>query len=132
LGLVVLASLVSGAGTGLLSPALNRRGAEQRARRPHGQRNDQPAIDHSRFGARASNCQSGSDLRAVHVAAPARAAPFIRQVGTALGVSAFVLAATAGGFRVGLRLMIAVSAGAFACILALPAHSLQANHVDVK
>jgi MFS family permease len=50
---------------------------------------------------------------------------FIRQVGAALGVSAFVLAATAGGFRVGLLLMIAVSAGAFACILALPAHSLQ-------
>ena len=30
-----------------------------------------------------------------------------------------------GSFRVGLLLMIAVSAGAFACILALPAHSRQ-------
>jgi hypothetical protein len=49
---------------------------------------------------------------------------FIRQVGAALGVSAFVLAATVGGFRVGLLLMIAVSAGTFACVLALPAHSL--------
>jgi hypothetical protein len=39
-------------------------------------------------------------------------------------VSAFVLAATTGGFRVGLLLMIAITAGAFACILALPAHSL--------
>jgi hypothetical protein len=32
---------------------------------------------------------------------------FIRQIGAALGVSAFVLAATVGGFRVGLLLMIA-------------------------
>ena len=30
----------------------------------------------------------------------------------------------AGGFRVGLLLMIGVSAGPFACILALPAQSL--------
>jgi hypothetical protein len=37
-------------------------------------------------------------------------------VGAALGVRAFVLAATAGGFRVGLLLLIAVSAGAFACV----------------
>ena len=36
---------------------------------------------------------------------------FIRQIGAALGVSAFVLAATVGGFRLGLLLMIAVSAG---------------------
>jgi hypothetical protein len=36
---------------------------------------------------------------------------FIRQVGAALGVSAFVLAATLGGFQLGLLLMIAVSAG---------------------
>ena len=56
---------------------------------------------------------------------------FIRQVGAALGVSAFVLAATVGGFRIGLLLMIAVSAGAFACILALPAHSLHGTH-DVQ
>jgi len=34
---------------------------------------------------------------------------FIRQIGAALGVSAFVLAATVGGFRLGLLLMIAVS-----------------------
>jgi len=46
----------------------------------------------------------------------------IRQIGAALGVSAFVLAATVGGFRLGLLLMIAVSAGTFACVLALPAH----------
>jgi hypothetical protein len=50
------------------------------------------------------------------------------QIGANLGLSAFVLAATAGGFRVGLLLMIAVSAGAFACILALPAHSLHGAH----
>jgi len=49
---------------------------------------------------------------------------FIRQIAAALGVSAFVLAATVGGFRLGLILMIAVSAGTFACVLALPAHSL--------
>jgi hypothetical protein len=49
---------------------------------------------------------------------------FIRQVGAALGVSTFVLAATAGGFRMGLLVMIAVSAGTFACVLTLPAHSL--------
>jgi EmrB/QacA subfamily drug resistance transporter len=56
---------------------------------------------------------------------------FIRQVGAALGVSAFVLAATVGGFRLGLLLMIAVSAGTFACVLALPAHSLHhTQHVD--
>ena len=58
---------------------------------------------------------------------------FIRQVGAALGVSVSVLAAIAGGFRVGLLLMIAVSADAFACILAMPAHSLhQANNVDME
>ena len=50
------------------------------------------------------------------------------QMGAALGVSAFVLAATVGGFRVGLLLMIAVSAGTFACVLALPAHSLHKAH----
>jgi hypothetical protein len=49
---------------------------------------------------------------------------FIRQVGAALGVSTFVLAATVGGFRLGLLPMIAVSSGTFACVLALPAHSL--------
>jgi hypothetical protein len=47
-----------------------------------------------------------------------------RAVGAALRVSAFVLAANAGGFRGGLLLIIAVNAGAFACIPALPAHSL--------
>ena len=55
---------------------------------------------------------------------------FIRQVGAALGVSAFVLAATVGGFRIGLLVMIAVSAGTFTCILALPAHSLHAAQAD--
>ena len=51
---------------------------------------------------------------------------FVRQIGAALGISAFVLAATVGSFRMGLLVMIAVSAGTFACILALPAHSLHA------
>jgi hypothetical protein len=56
---------------------------------------------------------------------------FILQIGAALGVSAFVLAATVGGFRLGLLLMIAVSTGTFACVLALPAHSLHdANKID--
>jgi hypothetical protein len=56
---------------------------------------------------------------------------FIRQIGAALGVSAFVLAATVGGFRLGLLLTIAVSGATFACVLALPAHSLhEANHDD--
>jgi hypothetical protein len=49
-------------------------------------------------------------LRPVHVAA-SRAAPFVRQIGAALGVTAFVLAATVGDFRMGLLVMIAVSAG---------------------
>jgi hypothetical protein len=41
------------------------------------------------------------------------------------------LAAPAGGFRIVLLLMIAVSAGGFACILALPVHSLhEASQVD--
>ena len=53
---------------------------------------------------------------------------FIRQIGAALGISAFVLAATVGGFRLGLLLMIAVSTGTFACVLALPAHSLHDAH----
>ena len=53
---------------------------------------------------------------------------FVRQVGAALGVSAFVLAATVGSFRTGLLVMIAVSLGTFACILALPAHSLHTAH----
>jgi hypothetical protein len=59
---------------------------------------------------------------------PISLSQFIRQIGAALGVSAFVLAATVGGFRLGLLLMIAVSAGTFACVLALPAHSLHDAH----
>ncbi len=53
---------------------------------------------------------------------------FVGQVGAALGVCAFGLAVTVGGFRMGLLVMIAVSAGTFACILALPAHSLHEAH----
>jgi hypothetical protein len=55
-------------------------------------------------------------------------ASFSSSVGAALGVSAFVLAATVGGFRLGLLLMIAVSAGTCACVLGLPAHSLHGAH----
>jgi EmrB/QacA subfamily drug resistance transporter len=93
---VVVASLVSGAGMGMLSPALTVV--------------VQNSVPVARMGSATTSQQ------------------FIRQVGAALGVSAFVLAATAGGFRVGLLLLIAVSAGAFACILALPAHSLDHAH----
>ena len=94
---VVVASLVSGAGMGMLSPALTVV--------------VQNSVPVARMGSATTSQQ------------------FIRQVGAALGVSAFVLAATTGGFRVGLLLLIAVSAGAFACILALPAHSLhEGNH----
>jgi hypothetical protein len=94
---VVVAALVSGAGMGLLSPALTVV--------------VQNSVPVARMGSATTSQQ------------------FIRQVGAALGISAFVLAATAGGFRVALLLMIAVSAGAFACILALPAHSLEtADH----
>lgn len=57
---------------------------------------------------------------------------FVRQLGAALGVSSFILAATVGGFRAGLLVMIAVSAGTLACILALPAHSLHAHDVDAN
>ena len=94
---VVVAALVSGAGMGLLSPALTVV--------------VQNSVPVARMGSATTSQQ------------------FIRQVGAALGISAFVIAATAGGFRVALLLMIAVSAGAFACILALPAHSLHAHEV---
>ena len=50
---------------------------------------------------------------------------FLRQVRAALGVSAFLLVATVGGFGLGLLVMTAVSVGTLACILALPAHSLR-------
>ena len=96
---VVAAALISGAGMGLLSPALTVV--------------VQNSVPVSRMGSATTSQQ------------------FIRQVGAALGVSAFVLAATVGGFRIGLLLMIAVSAGTFACVLALPAHSLHhTDHVD--
>ena len=94
---VVVAALVSGAGMGLLSPALTVV--------------VQNCVPVAPYGQRARTNQQ-----------------FIRQVGTALGVSSFVLAATAPGSRVGLLLMIAFSAGAIACILAPPAHSLHAAH----
>jgi hypothetical protein len=55
---------------------------------------------------------------------------FIRQIGAALDASAFVLAAVVGGFRLGLLLMIAVSAGTVACVLALRAHSLHDAQTD--
>ena len=84
--------VISGAGMGLLSPALTVV--------------VQNSVPVARMGSATTSQQ------------------FIRQIGAALGVSAFVLAATVGGFRLGLLLMIAVSAGTFACVLALPAHSL--------
>jgi EmrB/QacA subfamily drug resistance transporter len=97
---VIAASLVAGAGMGLISPALTVV--------------VQNSVPVARMGSATTSQQ------------------FIRQIGAALGVSAFVLAATVGGFRLGLLLMIAVSAGTFACVLALPAHSLHhADHVDV-
>lgn len=92
LGWVMVASLVSGAGMGMISPALTVV--------------VQNSVPISRMGSATTSQQ------------------FVRQIGAALGVSAFVLAATLGGFRLGLLLMIAVSAGTFACLLALPAHSL--------
>ena len=99
LGWVIAAALISGAGIGLLSPALTVV--------------VQNSVPVARMGSATTSQQ------------------FIRQIGAALGVSAFVLAATVGGFRVGLLMMIAVSAGTFACVLALPAHSLHsAHHVD--
>jgi len=93
---VVAASLITGAGMGLISPALTVV--------------VQNSVPVARMGSATTSQQ------------------FIRQVGAALGVSAFVLAATVGGLRLGLLLMIAISAGAFACILALPAHSLHGAH----
>src|SRR5438128_2783402 len=96
LGCVIAASLVAGAGLGLLSPALTVV--------------VQNSVPVTRMGSATTSQQ------------------FIRQLGAALGVSAFVLAATVGGFRLGLLLMIVVSAGTFACILALPAHSLHDAH----
>ena len=95
LGWIIAASLVSGAGMGMVSPALT-----------VVVQNSVPVV---RMGSATTSQQ------------------FIRQVGAALGVSAFVLAATVGGFRLGLLMMIAVSAGTFACVLALPPHSLHSN-----
>lgn len=89
---VVASALVTGAGMGLITPALT------------------------------VVVQNSVPVRQMGSATTSQ--QFIRQVGAALGVSAFVLAATIGGFRLGLLLMIAVSAGTFACVLALPAHSL--------
>ncbi len=96
LGWVIAASLVTGAGMGLISPALTVV--------------VQNSVPVAQMGSATTSQQ------------------FIRQVGAALGVSAFVLAATAGGFRVALLLMVAVSAGTFACVLALPTHSLHTAH----
>ena len=98
LGWVVVASIISGAGMGLVSPALTVV--------------VQNSVPVAQMGSATTSQQ------------------FIRQVGAALGVSAFVLAATVGSFRLGLLLMIAVSAAAFACVLALPAHSLHTHEVD--
>ena len=98
LGWVIAAALISGAGMGMLSPALTVV--------------VQNSVPIARMGSATTSQQ------------------FIRQVGAALGVSAFVLAAAVGGFRLGLLLMIAVSAATFVCVLALPAHSLHhADHV---
>src|SRR5690349_21884515 len=99
LGWVIAAALISGAGMGLLSPALTVV--------------VQNSVPVARMGSATTRQQ------------------FIRQIGDPLGISSCVLAATVAGFRVGLLLMIAVSAGTFACVLALPAHSLHdAHHVD--
>src|SRR5436309_14083825 len=58
---------------------------------------------------------------------------FIRQIAAALGVTAFVLAATVGRFRLGLLSMIAVRAGTFPCVFALPSHRLHdAPQLHVK
>jgi hypothetical protein len=59
---------------------------------------------------------------------PTTSPPFIRQVGPALGVSAFVFVAGRRPISHRSALLIAVSAGAFACIMALPAHSLRGAH----
>jgi EmrB/QacA subfamily drug resistance transporter len=99
LGSVLVAALISGAGMGLISPALTVV--------------VQNSVPVARMGSATTSQQ------------------FIRTIAAALGVSAFVLAATLGGFRVGLLLMVAVSAGTFACVLALPAHSLHhPDHVE--
>ncbi len=49
---------------------------------------------------------------------------FTRQVGAALGVGSFVLAANVGGFGVGIGLMVAVTAAALLCAFGLPRTSL--------
>ena len=108
---------------GLLSPALTVVVQNSVPVARMGSATTSQPIDHSRSRARASNLAAPRPCRG------SPPAPFVRQVGAALGVSAFVLAATVGGFRVALLVMIAVSAGTFACILALPAHSLHAHEV---
>ena len=52
---------------------------------------------------------------------------FVRQIGAALGVSSFVLAASLAGFTGGLFLLVAVTAAALGCALFLPASSLRAR-----
>ena len=89
---VIAAAIISGAGMGLISPALTVV--------------VQNSVPVARMGSATTSQQ------------------FIRQIGAALGVSSFVLAATAGSFRIALLMMIVVSVGTFVCVLALPAHSL--------
>ncbi len=98
LAAVMAAAVITGAGMGMISPALTVV--------------VQNSVPVSRMGSATTSQQ------------------FVRQVGAALGVSTFVLAATIGGFQIGLLVMIAISAATFACILALPAHSLHAHQGD--
>jgi hypothetical protein len=101
--LVVVAALVSGAGMGLLSPALT---VVVQNSVPVARMGSATTITHA-------PALAPANASPVRTCAPSMSRPpcsFIRQVGAALGVSAFVLAATAGGFRVGLLLTIAVSA----------------------
>lgn len=52
---------------------------------------------------------------------------FTRQIGAALGISGFALAASLGGFTGGVFLLVGIAAASAGFMLALPAHSLRAG-----
>lgn len=71
--------------------------------------------------------QNSVDIRRMGSATTSQ--QFVRQLGAALGVGAFVLAASVAGFRGGLLLGLAASLAALAFLSALPRSSLKGAHV---
>lgn len=98
-GMAMAATLLAGAGMGLLSPGLTVV--------------VQNSVDVKRMGSATTSQQ------------------FLRQIGAALGVTVFVLAASLHGFRAGLATMGVVTTFALVFTLFLPASSLAAHAAPV-